>query len=93
MLGAYFDSNFFVNTDVFRLNRPLVEDFVNLINVKTDVLAMIDMFPDYSDELEFFDFTALDSYSATYEVLSTPDFKIYYPEPFIASPSFVHEDL
>jgi hypothetical protein len=25
--------------------------------------------------------------------LSTPDTKLYYPEPFIASPSFVHEDL
>ena len=30
---------------------------------------------------------------AVYESLSTPDFKLYYPEPFIASPSFVHEDL
>jgi heme/copper-type cytochrome/quinol oxidase subunit 2 len=25
--------------------------------------------------------------------LSTPDTKLHYPEPFIASPSFVHEDL
>jgi len=24
---------------------------------------------------------------------STPDVKLYYPEPFIASPSFVHEDF
>jgi hypothetical protein len=27
------------------------------------------------------------------EVVSTPDVKLYYPEPFIASPSFVHEEL
>jgi hypothetical protein len=25
--------------------------------------------------------------------LSTPDFKLHYPEPFIASPSFNHEEV
>ena len=30
---------------------------------------------------------------AVVDGLSTSDTKLYYPEPFIASPSFVHEDL
>jgi hypothetical protein len=27
------------------------------------------------------------------EEVSTPFVKLYYPEPFIASPSFVHEEV
>jgi hypothetical protein len=44
-------------------------------------------------QLESFDISGLDIDDTVYEVLSTPDTKIYYPEPFVASPSFVHEDL
>jgi hypothetical protein len=36
------------------------------------------------------DLTDLDSFV---EELSTPPVKLYYPEPFVASPSFIHEDL
>jgi hypothetical protein len=41
---------------------------------------------------DLFKFDALDHIRSTY-VLSVPTQKLYYPEPFIASPSFVHNDL
>jgi hypothetical protein len=40
-----------------------------------------------------FEMTANREDNSLYENLSTPDFKLHYPEPFIASPSFVHEEL
>jgi hypothetical protein len=42
--------------------------------------------------LDLFGFV-LELDESVFETLSTPDLKIFYPEPFIASPSFVHEDL
>jgi hypothetical protein len=40
-----------------------------------------------------FEVMANNEENLVYETLSTPDFKLYYPEPFIASPSFLYEDL
>lgn len=54
---------------------------------------MRDVLFDFRDEVQMFDIMAEQFYLPIYETLSTPDFKLYYPEPFIASPSFVHEDL
>ena len=39
------------------------------------------------------DFAPTEENNSLSEQLSTPDFKLYYPEPYVASPSFVHEDL
>ena len=53
--------------------------------------------PSYAEEDALFQlelwFSDIDIDSNTQESLSTPDVKLYYPEPFIASPSFVHEEL
>jgi hypothetical protein len=37
---------------------------------------------------ENFELSNLESDEGVFEALSTPDLKIFYPEPFIASPSF-----
>jgi hypothetical protein len=42
---------------------------------------------------ENFELSNLEPDEGVFEALSSPDLKIFYPEPFIASPSFVHEDL
>jgi hypothetical protein len=42
---------------------------------------------------ENFELSNLESDEGVFEALSTPDLKIFYPEPFIASPSFVHNDI
>jgi len=82
-----------LNTVIFLQNQNLINDIVTISIYKNDVINMIQVCPDYELELEVFDFTALEMDEDIYEVLSTPDFKLYYPEPYIASPSFNHEDL
>jgi len=38
-------------------------------------------------------FDDIDNESYSQHEFSTPDTKLYYPEPFIASPSFSHEEI
>jgi len=38
-------------------------------------------------------FYDLDNLATNQQEVSTPDVKLYYPEPFIASPSFNHEEI
>jgi heme/copper-type cytochrome/quinol oxidase subunit 2 len=45
-----------------------------------DNINSLDLWNSYNDEL-------------TQETLSVPDVKLFYPEPFIASPSLVHSDI
>jgi|TARA_B100000787_G_scaffold77552_1_gene57004 hypothetical protein len=51
------------------------------------------LFPNLHDMINEYELGLSSDDFATIEGLSTPDTKLYYPEPFIASPSFVHEDL
>jgi len=52
-----------------------------------------DLFPQFREDIEMFEVLSYDTDGTLYDALSTPDVKLYYPEPFIASPSFAHEDL
>jgi hypothetical protein len=40
-----------------------------------------------------FEVLSYDTDGSLYDNLSTSITKLYYPEPFIATPSFAHEDL
>lgn len=51
------------------------------------------IFPEFGGIVDPFIFCGLEDDHSLLEKASTPDVKLYYPEPFIASPSFVHEDL
>jgi heme/copper-type cytochrome/quinol oxidase subunit 2 len=42
---------------------------------------------------DFAEYEAWDADEDYLDELSSPNFKVYYPEPFIASPSFIFEDL
>jgi hypothetical protein len=74
-------------------NKNLIEDVVNVSLLKNDVIGMIDLYPDHELELALLDFTIEDKEEQIFETLSTPDFKLYYPEPYVASPSFNHEEI
>jgi len=58
-----------------------------------NVTSLIEFFPEHTMHFENFELSNLEPDEGVFEALSTPDLKIFYPEPFIASPSFVHEDL
>ena len=50
-------------------------------------------FPNFLEFVHGWDLLNLDNHPLSAESLSIPDVKFYYPEPFIASPSFVHDDI
>jgi hypothetical protein len=73
--------------------RSVTNSIVEVCNIKNDVLGLLNFLPQYKEEIQAFDIDFLESDTSLLDELTTPDTKMYYPEPFIASPSFVHEDL
>ena len=65
--------------------------------VKNDSIKLLNFFPgaDIENTLTFLDlwFYDRDNECFTQFESSVPETKLYYPEPFIASPSFVHEEI
>lgn len=85
----YFDTNV-VGTFNF---DSLVSEIERLSNSKNDVDLMCQIFPSYEDIICELDVWSRYGEESLQYVDSTPDVKLYYPEPFIASPSFVHEEV
>jgi hypothetical protein len=73
--------------------RSVTNSIVEVCNIKNDVVGLLNFLPQYKEEIQAFDIDFLESDTSLLDELTTPDTKMYYPEPFIASPSFVHEDL
>jgi hypothetical protein len=87
-LNYKIDSNINLLENVTNLNK----DFVNEILFTKSLDLNKNLFPQQSNNLEVFD--SLTPVNNNFlQTLSTPDFKLYYPEPFIASPSFNHEEV
>jgi hypothetical protein len=62
---------------------------------KNNPLRLYEILPPHIDRaaLENLDAWLLTGETHTVQTSSIPDTKLYYPEPFIASPSFVHEEV
>ena len=100
----FFESTLFVNYIETYTNSNIGNSFLNFSTqifqgIKTatspyyNVDELRDIFPQFREDLEMFEVLSYDTDGTLYDALSTPDVKLYYPEPFIASPSFAHEDL
>ena len=80
---------------------PVVFDFLNPYFIRVGTLSvdknkvdeLFDIYPDLDVELGVFEGASHDRDGDYYAHLSVPFEKFYYPEPYIASPSFVHEEL
>ena len=70
-----------------------LESLIDISLVKNDVDELVKIFPSMEDNIEVLDLWTRFGEECLGEVEPTPDVKLYYPEPFIASPSFVHEEL
>jgi hypothetical protein len=87
-----------INTTQFYTNiNEFVSNLANVVYLKNDSLKLSYFFPEYFNqeniinlELWFYD---LDNTATTQHDISSLDVKLYYPEPFIASPSFAHEEI
>jgi hypothetical protein len=91
--SSSFDVNLIQNSQLLNFSEGLISELQFLSSPKNDALEMLNVFPQYTSAIEVFEILSCNIDNSLYENLSTPDFKLYYPEPFIASPSFIHEDL
>ena len=84
-------------SNLYNYNHSLFTNFAKEINFltlpKNDPFKLIDILPEHKDTFEIFDAISVNLDNSLYEFLHLPEFKLYYPEPFIASPSFAHEEL
>jgi hypothetical protein len=62
-------------------------------NLKNDLELMINIFPQLDELVGEMDLAARYGEEELEEFESTPDVRLHYPEPYIASPSFVHEEI
>jgi hypothetical protein len=77
--------------NILNLNKDLVEEILILTKFENNN-STENIFLPQVNKSETFE-TLTQSSTNSLQNLSTPDFKLYYPEPFVASPSFVHEEV
>ena len=82
MLNGYYD---YIYNIVFEM--------ISLGKSKNDYFALMSAFPVEETPITMAVVCAIAAEESIAEEIATPFIKLYYPEPFIASPSFVHEEL
>jgi len=60
---------------------------------RNDVFKIIDVLPVHQDTFEVFEVISVNVDNSLYDFIHLPEWKLYYPEPFVASPNFVHEEV
>ena len=98
-VAAYYNNtslNFFLNDKLIAYNS-FFTDLAHVIYFKNNADYINSFVSSYenSDVLSELDslITEADREAEAQWAASTPDTKLYYPEPFIASPSFNHEEI
>jgi hypothetical protein len=101
--NLFLTSNFLDYKTLLMFNNNVMHETFSLSNYVNDILlitpthnditSLTEFFPERTMHFENFELSTLESDEGIFEALSTPDQTHFYPEPFIASPSFVHEDL
>jgi hypothetical protein len=94
-LESLFNSNLFLNESVLNsFNFGGISAYIEeSSNLKNDIDNLIDVFPQLDELVGELDLAARYGEEELEDCESTPDTKIHYPEPFVASPSFVHEEI
>jgi hypothetical protein len=98
-LESFNDHKFFSvsdleSTELMHITKSLTQSMESSYGESgEDTDAVRRFYPDLSDLITDYEVSVMEDDGSLADQLSTPDTKLYYPEPFIASPSFVHEDL
>lgn len=71
----------------------LINDLKSANELKSNFDIISKLLPDNYRELELFEVLSVNIDNSLYENLGVPEFKLYYPEPFVASPNFQHEEV
>ena len=90
-----FTNNFVLNNNFLSENSNFINTLASTTYIKNNPEHVYKFFPQMQEaftDLEILFDEAKDE--STLEYMRTiPDGKLYYPEPFIASPSFLHEEI
>jgi len=93
LVNLKFNESLFEGSDFFKINSDIANELFFLTQPKTEVFNMIEAVPEHGDFIEVFEVISVNVDNSMYAHLHMPEFKLYYPEPYIASPSFVHEEV
>jgi hypothetical protein len=99
MYNLFNDCNFFSikdleSSDLFKINQTLVKNIETAgIEFTESTPSLRLVYPNFYDLITDYELAVTEDDGSMVDDLSTPDTKLHYPEPFVASPSFVHEDL
>lgn len=81
------------NTNLKPFTQTLITNFVEINALESQEELLSQIFPQFEDSFQLFEVISLNIDNSMYAYLSLPPSKLYYPEPFVASPSFVHEEF
>jgi hypothetical protein len=99
LYNLFNDSSFFSivdlqNTELFSINKLLINNIeTGGVYFTENTSALRLTYPNFYDLIVDYELAVVEDDGSMIDDLSTPDTKLHYPEPFVASPSFVHEDL
>jgi hypothetical protein len=63
------------------------------VEITSNLEYLCKILPQFREDFELYEVLAYDLDGTLYMPVTTPDVKLYYPEPYIASPSFMHEEI
>jgi hypothetical protein len=92
---ALFNRNSFFNEEtVSAFKFEGISSYIeSSANIKNNVDNIVEIFPHLDELVGEMDLAARYGEEELEEWESTPDVRLHYPEPFVASPSFVHEEI
>jgi hypothetical protein len=91
---SFFSVNDLQNSQLLAINNSLVSGIeTGGIEFAENTSSLKLAYPNFYDLIVDYELAVTEDDGSMIDDLSTPDTKLHYPEPFIASPSFVHEDL
>lgn len=96
LVNSFFSNspfNSFYEKNSYTFLNHIAEDMVSLGFIKNDYQHLLRVFPDDYDAIMNAVICSIADERNLIEEVSAPFVKLYYPEPFIASPSFVHEEV
>lgn len=96
LVNSFFSNSpfsFFYEKNSHAFLDHIASDMVSLGFIKNDYQHLLRVFPDDYDAIMNAVICSIAEERNLIEEVSAPFVKLYYPEPFIASPSFVHEEV
>ena len=91
---SFFSVSDLQSSNLFQINKTLLKNIETAgIDCVENTTGLRAVYPNFYDLITDYELATVEDDGSMIDALSTPDTKLHYPEPFVASPSFVHEDL